>query len=55
MKRESESCSMYTEVPTSLEAWMSIDTNYSDTLESWKLESLHGKLIAKHYRKLTVC
>ena len=46
---------MYMEVPTSLGAWMNIGINYSDTLESWKLESLHGKLTAKDYQQLTVC
>ena len=30
---------------------MNIGINYNDTLESLKLESLHGKLTAKDYRK----
>ena len=46
---------MYMEVPISLGAWMSIGTNCNDTLANWKLESLHGKLTAKDYQKLTVC
>ena len=38
---------MHMEVPTSLGVWMNIGINYNDTLENWKLESLHGKLTAK--------
>lgn len=46
---------MYMEVLISLGAWMSIGINYNDTLENWKLESLHGELTAKDYQKVTVC
>ena len=30
---------------------MNIGINCNDTLENWKLESLHGKLTAKDYQK----